>query len=217
MPRKYTSQALQEKAAHRKKHVSSIAVEGDHANIRAIARFLGVPEPTARQSKLIYYYLTTNHVAKSAEMAELNRSRSATYLNTPETRQILKYYRDHVLQSVSISRDTITQMYLEAYANAENAAEQLMAAEKLAKLHGLLDPRTSSGTSVTVNVGTRTDPQSIAAEIKELPDEKLMEMSGNKLDLTPRRISHAGTDRLKCSDFSQEIATEAEFTEPDPE
>lgn len=104
----------------------------------------------------------------SARAAGFKNPRSMSVAMEADERVVgaLRRGREISSQATGVTRKTIEDMFLEAFRNAANATEQVMAARELGKLHGLYE---STKTEVTHRL------KQVAAEsdLKSLPTEEL--------------------------------------------
>lgn len=102
--------------------------------------------------------------------------------------------REISAQATGVTREKITEMFLEAYRNATTAAEQVMAAKELGRLHGLYEAQ-------KVNHAVRVEQVRAESELRSLSVdelERLAVLDGEFLDITPTeekqlvRLDHKG-------------------------
>lgn len=128
--------------------------------------------------------------SRAAVQAGYQESMARTLLNKTQIVETIAILREQYAANLgaTITRDTVTAMLLDAHKKASTAAEEIMAAKELGKLHGLYAPERH--VSISANI-TRID------QLETMSDEQLAAIGRLSADsvrpLLPRAIEPPST------------------------
>lgn len=155
--------------------------EGDVEYLRSVYPLIEFKPLNPQQEKAILYYLRGQRPAEAARMAGYTSTASFTaLLNQESTKAVLDYLREREFTDIRVTRDTVTQMFFEAYHRAGTAAEMVMATRELAKLHGLYP---ESKPALVINAGQGSTVEINAKKAERMSDEELLKLAPHLLDL----------------------------------
>ncbi len=173
---------------------------GDVDYLRSVYPLIDFKPLTPQQEKAVLYYLRGQRPAEAARMAGYTSPASfAALLNQESTKAILDYLREREFTDIRVNRDTVTQMFFEAYHRAATAGEMVMATRELAKLHGLYP---ENKPSVVINAGQGSTVEINAKKAERMTDEELLQLAPHLLDLleAPRPIDKKPIDERVVSE-----------------
>lgn len=102
----------------------------------------------------------------------------------PVVREALRKGREISIAATGVTRETVTEMLKQAFANATTAAEQVAAARELGKLHGVYEAQ-------KVQHDVRVQELKDERELKALPTQELAKLAklpvleGEFIEVTP--------------------------------
>lgn len=155
--------------------------EGDVEYLRSVYPLIDFKPLTPQQEKALLYYMRGQRPAEAARMAGYASSAAFNaILNLDSTKAIMEYLREREFTDIRVTRDTVTQMFFEAYHRAATAGEMVMATRELAKLHGLYP---ENKPSVVINAGQGSTVEINAKKAERMSDEELLKLAPHLLDL----------------------------------
>jgi len=105
----------------------------------------------------------------------------------PSFRVVCDYLREvkygYANLEVSITRDQLNKMLLEAHRKASNSLEEIAAVRELGKMNDLYLDAAHATSHVTVNVGDITSTK----QLERLDDTQLIELAGDECSIIPER------------------------------
>lgn len=110
--------------------------------------------------------------AAGAAGAKNPREDGSTWANKPHVAAALAKARSLSIEATGMTREKLTEMLMDAYRNASTAAEQIMAAKELGKLHGLY-----AAQKLEVGHTHKLEAAKSEREIKALTSEELLRLA----------------------------------------
>lgn len=161
--------------------MGAIIHNNDVEYLRSVYPLIDFKPLTPQQEKAVLYYLRGARPAEAARMAGYTSPVAFnTLLNQESTKAILEYLREREFTDIRVTRDSITQMFFEAYHKAATAGEMVMATRELAKLHGLYP---ENKPSIVVNAGEGSTIEINAKKAERMSDEELLKLAPHLVDL----------------------------------
>lgn len=146
------------------------------AYLQSLYPLLEIKPPTAQMNQALMYYLHGYSVTKAANMAGYTSSSSLSqFINSEAGQVVLDHIRKQQFDEISITRELLNTMLLDAHSNAGSATEQIMAIRELGKLNDLYPgSRSQVDIVVTKNIDN-------LKQLQRLPVEELMKLAGEQL------------------------------------
>lgn len=161
--------------------MSAIIDPNDVAYLRSVYPLIDFKPLTPQQEKAILYVLRGQRPAEAARMAGYaSASAVLNLLNQESTKAVMTYLRDREFTDIRVTRDTITQMFFDAYHKAATAGEMVMATREIAKLHALYP---DSKPTVVINAGQGATIEINAKKAERMSDEELLKLAPHLVEL----------------------------------
>jgi hypothetical protein len=155
--------------------------DSDVAYLRSVYPLIDFKPLTPQQEKALLYVLRGQRPAEAARMAGYASAGTVLdLLRQDATKAIMEYLREREFTDIRVTRDTVTQMFFEAYHKAATAGEMVMATRELAKLHGLYP---ENKPTVVINAGDGATIELNSKKAERMSDEELLKLAPHLADL----------------------------------
>ena len=141
-----------------------------------------------QEQRFVFYYMKGNSPGKSAVAAGFQAKKGKALLLDNRIVNALEAYAGREMEEAKVTKDSLTQLTMEAHSNSVNATEQLQAIDRLARLHGLFDTQKAHPTvqiNQQINGGAVMNAEAgstMTSRLKSVDDATLLEASGFELD-----------------------------------
>jgi hypothetical protein len=163
--------------------MGALVSEGDIAYLRALYPYMKVQALSSQQEMFLLHFLKGQKVAAAERAAGMHPGVGRELLSREYVDAIVSMLREKTLTDVVVTRELLTQMLFEAHDVAGDATERIKAIIELGRMHGLYADK--QGTAITIN-NQRTNVQvNNIRQIETMDDDKLIELSGTAMRLTP--------------------------------
>ena len=157
--------------------------DADIDHIRSLYPLLEIRALTPQQEKFVNMVLKAYSVTAAERAAGYAPGVGKKLLNEPHIQAVLAYFREHKLNDIKITRETLTEMLLGSHSKAANASEEIMAARELGKLHDLYESDKHKGIKIQNNINNinGATPQGGVTSMKQVErmrDEDLFRLAG---------------------------------------
>lgn len=153
----------------------------DIAYLRSVYPLLDFKALTPQQERAVLYVMRGQRPAEAARMAGYASAGPVlALLNQDSTKAVMEYLREREFIDIRVTRDSITQMFFEAYHKAATAGEMVMATRELAKLHGLYP---ENKPSVVINAGQGSTVEINAKKAERMSDAELIQFAPHLAEL----------------------------------
>lgn len=143
---------------------------------------LDLPYPTSQEQQYILNRSRGLTVATSARAAGLKIPDAEVFEQGQLCIELLRFIREHQAQTVAITKDKVTMMFLDAYDNAATSAERISAAKELGMLHDLYP----SKAAVQINNSiTNNNVEENDKKLQRMSTEDLLRITGEVITLDP--------------------------------
>lgn len=161
--------------------MSAIIDPNDVEYLRSVYPLIDFKPLTPQQEKAILYVLRGQRPAEAARMAGYASAATVlNLLNQESTKAVMAYLREREFTDIRVTRDTVTQMFFDAYHTAATSGEKVMATREIAKLHGLYP---DSKPTVVINAGQGSTIELNSKKAERLSDEELLKFAPHLVDL----------------------------------
>ena len=161
----------------------ALVSDGDIAYLRSLYPYMNVQALTSQQEMFLLHFLKGQKVAAAERAAGMSPGTGRELMSREYVEAIVAMLREKTLTDVVVTRELLTQMLFEAHDMAGDATERIKAITELGRMHGLYADK--QGTAITIN-NQRTNVQvNNVRQIETMDDDKLIELSGTAMRLTP--------------------------------
>jgi phage terminase small subunit len=157
-----------------------------------------------QEQRFVYFYMKGNSPGQSAVAAGFQARKGKALLLENRIVNALEAYAGREMEEAQVTKESLTQLTMEAHSNSVNATEQLQAIDRLARLHGLFDTQKTHPTvqiNQQINGSGQVNNQihsTVSTRLKGVDDEALLEASGFDIDgliPTAKRRAYDMTNR----------------------
>ena len=159
--------------------------------IKSLYPYLDLKPLSRQQETLIQMLLQGSSLSAAARGAGYASNENARhFLETEPAQRIMQYFHEQQLDTISINRTRLTQMYLELYGERGNTNEGARVLEGLARLHGLNEEARQKKTEVNVTNNTQNntiingelDQETVRKKMEVMDEQQLLQQAGPRFE-----------------------------------
>ena len=167
--------------------VSTVITASELDRLRVAYPMVDLDPLTAQEEQLLLHRVRGLSSAAAARAAGMSRQQGEMLLETEKFRIILEFLIQQARPALTIDRDMLNGMLMQAHKKAATATEEISAVRELGKLNDLYPTEKKQ-----LNINTKNITNS--NQLENLSDAELIELSGETIDLDPQDITEVSND-----------------------
>lgn len=162
-----------------------------YGELISIYDLLGIKPLTRQEERAILHYVNNGDEVAAAKSVGMAPADFQQVLARDEVTQILDYFAERNQWKYEISKEAITNMFLESYHLAGNSQERVAATKELARLYDLYEEKHNdrkakgSNTQIAIHNGNSTRIEMTPKQIEKMSTEELLLLASKHLDAIP--------------------------------
>lgn len=185
----------------------------DLAHLRSLYPYLRLESLTTQEEMFLYSYMRGMSMTAAAKSVGMQPARAARFFEEDRTQILMQFIREQFVEDLSVTRETITQMLMEAHHSATNSMEKVACAKELGKLHGLYESDNKRDRAVKGAAAALTGATIDAQRLKAIDDSKLLQQAGQDANA----LSLAQYEVKRDEPVVAQVEIDEEFLADDPE
>tara|TARA_Y100001938_G_scaffold140488_1_gene208739 strand:- start:651 stop:1214 length:564 start_codon:yes stop_codon:yes gene_type:complete len=175
-------------------------VDSDLALLQSLYPLLDIPALTSQEEEFFYQHMKGSNIEAAAKAAGMPVATAQRLLRSDAGTAILDYLHSQTMARITVNKDLLTTMLMEAHRHAANATEEIMAIKELGKLHDAYDEVKNNRTKASgVNLLIQQNNITNIKQVQRMSDEELMALAGPSfqgfnLEAEPLPISETDPD-----------------------
>ena len=151
--------------------------DADMSHLQSMYPYLNIQPLTSQQERFLLAILRGASVDSAEQAVGYTRGGGRRVLANESVAKILEYFRQHTFKDIRVTRDSLTNMLLEAHAKAANATEEVIAIREMGKMHGLYESDNQRATKVINQSLTINNTPQNAKQMERLSTAELLKLA----------------------------------------